>query len=196
MIFYIKGYIEHKSQNKIIVETNGIGYQIFIPLSTYQKLPSLGEIVKIFIYYHVREDAVTLYGFYTLEERELFELLITVSSIGAKTAINILSDISINDFKKAVVSGDIVRLTNISGIGKKTAQRIILELKDKIGVIAEDSDIDFNITGDNIVREACDALVILGYKYQEAKRVILLAREKLGEKAGIEEYIKEGLRHI
>ena len=132
MFAYIKGVLESKTQDKAVVDVGGVGYLLFIPYSTYQSLPEINEIVKLNTYLAVREDSMTLFGFYSKEEMRIFELLISVSGIGPKLAIGVLSDITAADFSVAVITDDVNRLTKISGIGKKTAQRIIIELKDKM----------------------------------------------------------------
>ena len=132
MYSYIKGSLASKSQDKAVLDVGGVGYLIYIPYSTYQTLPELNETVKLNTYLAVREDSMTLYGFKSNEEVRVFELLISVSGIGPKLAIGVLSDISAAEFSVAVITDDVNRLTKISGIGKKTAQRIIIELKDKM----------------------------------------------------------------
>ncbi len=197
MIYYINGKLEHKSPDKIIVDINGIGYQIFIPLSTYQKLPDKNEIVKIYTYCQIREDIINIFGFYSLDEKELFENLISVSSVGPRIAINILSQISAEDFKKAILKADINTLTNISGIGKKTAQRLVIELKDKIGN-SKDNNVSFlmDIMDSPKFEEAINALVALGYKQNEAGKAVINARKILGDNVSIEIYIKQSLKYL
>ncbi|MBI5207029.1 MAG: Holliday junction branch migration protein RuvA [Candidatus Firestonebacteria bacterium] len=197
MIYYVKGRLEFKSPGKIVIETNGIGYQILIPVSTFNKLPDINESIKIYTHYQVREDTVNLIGFYTLEEMELFEKLITVSSIGVRSAINILSNISVKDFKEAIILGNLALLTTIPGIGKKTGERVILELKDKIGTI---SDGFINSANENnngsVLNEAIDALVSLGYKLPEARSAVLRAKEIIGKDFSSGEYLKQALKNL
>src|SRR5213076_2943757 len=119
------------------VDVNGVGYEVFIPLSSYDKLPAVGQMVHVLTHLHVREDAHILYGFMTTPERDLFRLLVNnVSGIGPKLALAVLSGMSVTNFKAAVVNSDVAALSKISGLGKKTAERIVLELKDKLGVAA------------------------------------------------------------
>ena len=132
MIAHLRGVLLEKHAHLAIVEASGVGYEVFIPVSTYARLPEIGGEVKLRIHTHVREDAFLLYGFYTQEEKTIFEKLISVSGIGAKVSLAVLSGISTNDLLTALGSGDVAMLTRIPGIGKKTAERMILELKDKI----------------------------------------------------------------
>lgn len=136
MIGHLRGILLEKHPSNVVVEAAGVGYEVFIPVSTYTRLPDVGAEVKLRIHTHVREDALLLYGFATLEERTIFEKLITVSGIGAKVALGVLSGIAPGDLLSALGSGDVAMLTRIPGIGKKTAERMIVELKDKIESMA------------------------------------------------------------
>src|SRR5512140_3308878 len=134
MISFLKGKLVEALPTQVVLDVNGVGYEALIPLSSYDKLPQPGQEVKLLTHLAVREDAHTLYGFMTAAERELFRLLInTVSGIGPKIALNILSGIAVTAFRGAVANGDVKALSQISGVGKKTAERIVVELKDKIG---------------------------------------------------------------
>ena len=136
MIGHLRGILLEKHPSNVVVEADGVGYEVFIPVSTYTRLPDVGAEVKLRIHTHVREDAFLLYGFASLEERTIFEKLITVSGIGAKVALGVLSGIAPGDLLSALGSGDVAMLTRIPGIGKKTAERMIVELKDKIESMA------------------------------------------------------------
>ena len=131
MIALVRGTLAYKSIDHVIVDVGGVGYRLSIPLSTFYSLPESGE-VSLFTHTHVREDALLLYGFLTLEEKDLFVILIGISGIGPKLAINILSHIPAGELKRAIAAGDIKRLSGLPGIGKKTAERLVLELKDKV----------------------------------------------------------------
>jgi len=198
MYAYIKGSLEEKLKDSIVVETGGIGYKIYVSEQTMDKLGELGEKVKIYTHYHVREDNISLYGFLSNEELKMFELLIQVSGIGAKTAIVMLSNISPSEFAIAVISNDIKTLTKIPGVGSKSAQRIVLELKDKLktedAISKNTEDLPTDNTIDNEkVEEATQALQILGYNKGEVKKVI----EKLKVKdLSIEDIIKQALKQL
>lgn len=177
MYAYIKGTLEIKSSDYIVVEANGIGYKIFMSGNTIQKLGELNSIVKIYTHYHVREDNISLYGFYNLEELRMFELLIGVSGVGAKSAIAILSNITPSAFALAVISNDIKALTKLPGIGSKSAQRIILELKDKLKTeetIAAENDFEIQtvLAKDDNMHEAISALQVLGYPVKDATKAV------------------------
>ncbi|MBQ8299657.1 MAG: Holliday junction branch migration protein RuvA [Clostridia bacterium] len=177
MYAYIKGSLEIKANDHVIVEANGIGYRIFMSSSAIQRLGELNSVVKVYTHYHVREDNISLYGFCNLEELRMFELLISVSGVGAKSAIAILSNITPSKFALAVISNDIKELTKLPGIGAKSAQRIILELKDKLKTeesIAAESDFEVQsvLAKDDNMHEAISALQVLGYPVKDATKAI------------------------
>ncbi len=195
MFAYIKGKLESKLNNYIVIDVGGIGYKVFMSESNIERLGELGEIVKVHTYYYVREDNISLYGFITSEELRMFELLIGVSGIGAKSAITMLSNISPSSFALAVISNDISQLIKIQGIGKKTAQRIILELKDKLKteeavMNTENKEIKNKIVEDNKVQEAISALQVLGYNRKEIEKAL----EKIEkDNLSIEDIIRKAL---
>lgn len=195
MFAYIKGKLESKLNNYIVIDVGGIGYKVFMSESNIERLGKLGEIVKVHTYYYVREDNISLYGFITSEELRMFELLIGVSGIGAKSAITMLSNISPSSFALAVISNDISQLIKIQGIGKKTAQRIILELKDKLKteeavINTENKEIKNKIVEDNKVQEAISALQVLGYNRKEIEKAL----EKIEkDNVSIEDIIRKAL---
>ena len=194
MYSYIKGSLASKTQDKAIIDVGGVGYLINIPFSTYQTLPELNETLKLNTYLAVREDSMTLYGFQSNEELRVFELLISVSGIGPKLAIGVLSDISAADFSVAVITEDVNRLTKISGIGKKTAQRMIIELKDKMKAETIESmpnePIIRNVVN-NEIEEAISALQVLGDNNKDA---VDMVNKSYVEGMGIEEIIKQALK--
>ena len=196
MYAYIKGKIEYKSSNYVVVDNMGIGYKIHMGDSAINTLGDIGEDVKIFTHYHVREDDISLYGFKTNEELRMFELLISVSGVGAKMAVIMLSNIELSRFALAVITNDTAKLVKIPGVGKKTAARIILELKDKLKeeTISENSIEEENeLLNDEKVEEAVSALQVLGYGKREIERVI----EKFELKdMTLEDIIKEGLKYL
>lgn len=177
MYAYIKGSLEIKASDHVVVEANGVGYRIFMSGNTIQKLGDLNSNVKVFTHYHVREDNISLYGFYNLEELRMFELLISVSGVGAKSAIAILSNITPSAFALAVISNDVKALTKLPGIGAKSAQRIILELKDKLKTeetIAAEGDFEIQtvLAKDDNMHEAISALQVLGYPVKDATKAV------------------------
>ncbi len=175
MYAYIKGTLEDKSNTYVVVECMGIGYKIFMSNTSISNLGELGEKVKIYTHYYVREDNISLYGFLSNEELRMFELLLGVSGVGAKSAIAMLSNITPSSFALAVISNDIAKLTKIPGIGAKSAQRIVLELKDKLKneqAIEKAESVKEKIKDDTILSEAIDALQILGYNRKEIDKAI------------------------
>lgn len=196
MYAYIKGTLEEKSTDSIVVETAGIGYKIYVSEHTMAKLGEIGEKVKIYTHYHVREDNISLYGFMSNEELKMFELLLQVSGIGAKTAIAMLSNITPSKFALAIISNDLKTLTKIPGIGNKSAQRMVLELKDKLKTqTAIEDDEEETTPNDNSesINEAGQALQILGYNKSEISKVF----DKFDtHNLSTEELIKEALKHI
>ena len=173
MYAYIKGTLESKADTYVIVEAGGIGYKIYMPLPSIEKLGQIGEIVKVYTYYYVREDIANLYGFLSDEELKMFELLLSVSGIGAKSAIGILAEVSPSNFALAVITNDVSKLVKIPGIGAKTAQRMILELKDKIKTVQainKDEKVENAIIEDESSSEAMAALQMLGYQRKEIEK--------------------------
>ena len=175
MYAYLKGSLEVKSNLYIIVETGGIGYQIYMPQKAIEKLGEIGSQVKIYTHYHVREDNISLYGFINQEELRMFELLLSVSGIGAKSAISMLSEVSPSSFALSVITNDVSKLVKIPGIGKKTAARIVLELKDKLktetATEKTEEIVEIN-QGEEKVDELIAALQVLGYTRYEINQVI------------------------
>ena len=196
MFAYIKGSLEQKSNNYVVIDVGGIGYKIFMATKAIEALGEIGEVVKVHTHYYVREDNISLYGFNTNEELRMFELLLQVSGIGAKSAIAMLSEISPSSFALAVISDDISQLVKIPGIGKKTAARIVLELKDKLKTeeaITKTEEVKLSITSEEETSEAIAALQVLGY----TKREIEKALENVDTKnLQLEEIIKQGLKNL
>ena len=174
MYSYLKGVLSEKYPTIIVVDCNGVGYELFIPLSTYDKLPETGKEVKILVHYSFNEsDGVRLFGFYTDEEKLLFRQLINISKVGPKLALSVLSGLSIADLIRAVQMGDVDLITTIHGIGKKSAERLIIELKDKVGDINSiHLDGDYPGTDTELVKDAETALLTLGYKRYDARKII------------------------
>ena len=191
MISLIRGILEFKSQEYILVDVGGIGYQIHIPLSTYVNLSDIGQGVKIHTYLHLREDSLKLFGFLSNDEKEIFELLINVSGVGPKIALAILSDISASDLKDAIIQENLSKLTSISGIGKKTAQRLVLELREKMRTVGVQKAVE--IVDDQLLSDAVSALISLGNNPRDAKKNVNKAIESLGGNYTLEEVIKKAL---
>jgi len=198
MITFLHGTLVESLPTQVTVDVQGVGYEALIPLSSYDKLPAPGQEVKLLTHLVVREDAHILYGFMTPAERELFRLLInTVSGIGPKIALNILSGISVSAFRGAVANSDIKMLSQISGVGKKTAERIVIELKDRIGKAGalEASSAQRALSAaDQKINDAVLALMALGFKAAEAHESIRASHAALGPQAGIEELVRASLK--
>jgi len=173
MIGSLIGLIKEKKPSLLLLEVNGVGYEINVPLSTSFQLPKNGESAYLLTHLVVREDQHTLYGFATEEERKLFRTLIKISGVGAKMALTILSGINVNGFVQAVINEDIDTLVHLPGIGKKTAERLIVEMKDRIEGITDNLESSASSTSENNTAiEARNALVNLGYKNNEAKKIL------------------------
>lgn len=201
MIAYLKGILSIKTKGYIVIETNGVGYKVFMPESTIAKTGDIGDEIQVHTFMRVREDDVSLYGFLSNEELRMFELLLGVSGIGAKGALTILSNIAPSQFALAVISDDVGILKKLPGIGPKTAQRTILELKDKlkkdeeitIDEGEEEQSTQNTILDDEKVSEAISALQVLGY----SKREITEALQNLDlVSLSVEDIIREGLKNL
>jgi Holliday junction DNA helicase RuvA len=196
MIGSLTGTLKHKSPTEVVLDVNGVGYAIIIPFSTYEKLGDLESRLTLVTHLHVREDALQLFGFFTEEERFFFKLLISVNGIGPKIAQGILSGISVQDLRQHIAKGNLTALTAIPGVGKKTAERLVVELRDKIEkmevgpeghVISE--------SGSELRQEALLALTSLGYNRQQAEKAIRQVLQDVpGEKTSLQDLIKKALR--
>ena len=201
MISYVKGSLTEKFEDSVIVEAGGIGYRIFVPTSVLEHLPKTGETVKIYTYFSVREDAMSLYGFLSRQDLEMFRQLIGVNGVGPKSALGILSALSPDVLRLAVLSGDAKAISKAPGVGSKTAQRIILDLKDKVK--AEDILDGYTepISGQSEVsnvgsigKEAIEALTALGYSASEASGVV--KKVTITESMTAEDVLKAALKHL
>jgi len=197
MIAHIKGLLQKKSTNAIIVDNSGIGYEVITPLSTFYALPEEDKEVSLHIYTHVREDAFILFGFMTELEKRIFKLLISVSGIGPKLAINILSGIGPEELLEAISSGDVAKLQSIPGVGKKTAERLVLELKDKAIKVRGDTEFQHSMAttraDKGILNDALSALLNLGYPSKAANSAVDRACSTMKE-VTLEGLIKKALR--
>ena len=206
MIAFIKGQLIECQLTLAILEVNGIGYEVHVPLTTVERLPSLGDAVKLFTHATYREDSQTLYGFIDRESRDFFRMIVDkVSGIGPKIALNLLGSLSLQTLKVSIASGDVAMLSKAQGLGKKTAERIVVELKDKVLPkelshetkvspssldISHNADISQNLTN---FQDAVSALLTLGYKATDADLAIRRASESMDENASTEELIRLAL---
>ena len=194
MFAYIKGILEMKLNDSVVIEANGVGYKIFMAQNAIDRVGSIGDTVKVHTHYHVREDNISLYGFLTSEELNMFELLISVSGIGAKSALTILANIEPHNFALAIITNDEARLTKIPGLGKKTVARMIIELKDKMKKVeleeVSNEDVATSIKLEDNVTEAISALQVLGYNKKEIEKAF--EKESLSN-LSVEDIIRKGL---
>jgi Holliday junction DNA helicase RuvA len=197
MIALLTGKIAHKSPEFIILDVNGVGYRVQIPFSTYYELPDTGALITLNIYTHVKEDSISLYGFRTIAEKKFFQVLISVSGIGPKLGKDILSNVQVNDLAAAIIRGDLARLSAVPGIGKKTAERLVLELKDKVQkmeLAAPAGDEDRVPPEAGIEEDVASALINLGYKEAVVKKT--LADMKIPADVSMEELLKQALKAL
>jgi Holliday junction DNA helicase RuvA len=196
MIAWLSGRLRHKATDYLVIDVAGVGYQVSVPLSTFGLIPDDGEDISLHIYTHLREDSLSLFGFLTEAEKNMFLFLLGVSGIGPKLALAILSSLSVQDLSRAIQAADDSRLVMIPGIGKKTAARMVLELKDKMKLIMPmipaPSPLPDNVTESDDIKDVISALVNLGYKKSQAEEAV----KKIGHgRSGItvEELIREAL---
>ena len=194
MIAHLKGKLTYKSPIEIAIDVNGVGYQVFVPLSTFYALPELKEDVFLDIHTHMREESLKLFGFYTTDEKRIFEKLIAINKVGPKLALTILSGMPPAELFTTIDSNDIGKLSTIPGIGRKTAERLILEMRDKMDGISLDSDIKKDsIPQNGLFDDALSALVNLGYKKNQAEQTLkkVYPEGEVGD--SIEDIIKKSL---
>ena len=199
MIAYLSGKLFEKEANLIIVDVGGVGYEVIIPLSTFYDLGEIGEDVSLRIYTHVREDVFQLFGFKTVRERELFLLLISVSGIGPKSAITALSGMSADEIIGAIRQNNLARLNSIPGVGKKTAERLVIELRDKIAKLSALSSEEMKAegipqtSGDDVYDDAISALVNLGYHVNSAEKALKQAMQE-GTEMSVQKLLRRSLQ--
>lgn len=200
MIGQIRGFILEKLPPQLLIDVNGLGYEIDAPMSTFYQLPDIGQEVKLYTHFMVREDAQHLYGFYTREEQQLFRTLLKVNGVGGRMALTILSSISPFEFVRCVMNNDTASLVKLPHVGKKTAERLVIEMRDKLAdwqkgaqqlndVVAK----PMNTTRHQTIQDAISALIALGYKQQEANRIVTKMDDGL---ASSEELIRRSLREM
>jgi len=199
MIASLTGRLAFKAPTYLILDVHGVGYEVYIPLSTYYGLPNLSESISLSVHTHVREDAIQLFGFLTSQEKDAFVLLTSVSGVGPKLALSVLSALPVSDLVSAIQSGDVEKLTMVPGIGNKSASRLVLELKDKIGKLypglapASDSPRQGQ---DAIFDDALSALVNLGYRPQDAKEALKHVKKSNAEAIVLKDMIRESLKEL
>lgn len=191
MIALLEGTLVEKSPGMAVISAGGVGYAVYIPLTTFDKLPAVGKTARVFTYLHVREDILQLYGFSSRENRETFVRMISVSGVGPKLALAILSSISVSDLVVAVETGQTNRLNKIAGVGKKTAERLVLELKGKLGEVDISLLAETGAGAEN--EEAVAALLSLGFSRPQAEKAVAKAADKGGEKLDTSELIRRAL---
>ncbi|MBS0153358.1 MAG: Holliday junction branch migration protein RuvA [Nitrospira sp.] len=199
MIAFLTGRLAVKAPTHLTIDVQGVGYEVHIPLSTYYSLPNLNDNTALHIHTHLREDAIQLFGFFSKNEKEAFLLLTSVSGIGPKLALSVLSSLSVTDLVHAIQTTDVEKLETVPGIGKKSAGRLALELKDKVGKIqgihphsaaAEPAEFD------NLFEDALSALVHLGYRAQDAKEALKRVTKAASGSLALKELIREGLKEL
>jgi holliday junction DNA helicase RuvA len=199
MIAFLQGVLTEKFPDRVELDVNGVGYEVYVSQKTLQSLPPAGKNVLLKTYLHVREDLLQLFGFLKDSERQAFLLALSVSGIGPRAAMNILSAFAPEAFYQAILRNDLLSLKSIPGIGQKTAQHVVLELKDKVtkltggGVLSEDS--AFNVETKNI-SDAVQAMMALGYSVAESRRAVLAAVQAVGDKSTVEEILRSSLKSI
>ena len=192
MIARLTGLLAEKIPDQLIIDVNGVGYQLFVSLQTFYRLPALHEQVSLHVYTNLREDALQLYGFWEEREKASFLLLKGVTGIGPRLALNILSGIPVDELENAIRSSDVTRLVAIPGVGRKTAERLVVELREKVGAV----DGILSLAGEQtpLSTEAISALVNLGYRQTEAEKAVRVALQKGGDT--IADLIRESLRSL
>jgi Holliday junction DNA helicase RuvA len=201
MFEYFKGNLAEKTPASAVVDVHGVGYILDIPFSTFQELPMPGQPCTLYAHLHVREDMQRLYGFSSLSEREIFRQLMTVNGVGPKVALSILSNVAVKDFVQAVNTQNASFLKSVPGIGLKTAQRLIMELKGKLDAFAASGEYDGALAGSlagppSIQKDATDAMLALGYTDVQVQRALMRVAEVVEEDAPVEEWIKKALQFV
>ena len=198
MIALLTGRLAFKAPTHLALDVQGVGYEVFVPLSTYYNLPNIHESLTLSIHTHVREDAIQLFGFSTPQEKEAFVLLMSVSGIGPKSALGILSALPVSDLVSAIQSGDVEKLETVPGIGKKSAGRLVLELKDKLTKLhpALPPQADHAKGQDHTFDDALSALTNLGYRMSDAKEALKAAQQSRSGPWTLQELIRESLKNL
>ncbi|KPJ69548.1 hypothetical protein AMJ44_03555 [candidate division WOR-1 bacterium DG_54_3] len=198
MISHLNGILEHIDKKHLVVDVGNVGYHVNVPTSALARLPKVGEKIKLYTYQVVREDELSLYGFLAKEERNLFSLLLTVNGVGPKASLSILSGFPIDKLVTAITKGNVDLISTVPGIGKKTAQKLVIELKEKVAkaYAIKPSDMAIGMGGDEpVVSDAISALIALGYSPREARDAILKSGIDLSTQ-GVEDIIKQALKSL
>jgi Holliday junction DNA helicase RuvA len=199
MIASLTGRLVGKSPSQVILDVQGVGYEVFIPLSTFYALPDLNDTTSLAVHTHLREDAIQLYGFLTASEKEAFLLLTSIAGIGPKLGLSVLSTLSVSDLASAVLAGDIEKIATVPGVGKKSAGRIALELKDKVLRLPAASvraDAEVTASHSQLERDALSALVNLGYRPAEVKETIKRLAQEGDADLSLKEMIRVALKEL
>jgi Holliday junction DNA helicase RuvA len=195
MIAFLEGELVVKELARVVLNCGGVGYEVIIPLSSYDKLPDQNKICKLLIHHHISEADQKLYGFSSESEREMFKYLITINGVGPKIAVSALSGLPVNEMRRAIITGDIKTISTISGIGKKSAERIVVELRDRFG--KEDPLVELSTSnessGDNRLRDAALALQALGQSAEASAKKVKAVAEDLTPKMSVEDIIRKAL---
>lgn len=199
MIASLTGRLAFKAPTHLVLDVHGVGYEVFIPLSTYYGLPNLSESTSLSVHTHVREDAIQLFGFLTSQEKDAFVLLTSVSGVGPKLALSVLSALPVSSLVSAIQSGDVAKLTTVPGIGHKSASRLVLELKDKVEKLHPGLASASEVPGqgqDATFDDALSALVNLGYRPQDAKEALKQVKKSNAESIVLKDMIRESLKEL
>jgi len=194
MYHHLNGKLVHKSPACIVLDVGGVGYELTVPLSSFERLPSEGNEVSLLTHFHVREDGMRLFGFLTETERDLFRMLIDISGIGPMLALSVLSGTSVETVRQAVTSGDATMLKKVRGVGRKTAERIVLELRDPIQRLGEAVGGVALSPADATSQDAVAALISLGFTRSKAVEAVASTRKHLGDDASVEALVREALK--
>ena len=196
MIAFLNGILAEKHPTSVVLDVHGVGYAVLIPLSTYDRLPATGETCQLQIHHHMREDGQSLCGFATADEKQMFELLIGISGIGPKVALGVLSGLNAAELRAAIAEGDVKRLSSVRGVGKKTAERIVVELRDKIDpaeALASRATAAGNSAGATVLRDTVLALTALGFPPDQARKMVQAALDAGADTADTEALLKLAL---
>jgi Holliday junction DNA helicase RuvA len=195
MISFVNGILEHKEDNQAVIDVGGVGYEVIIPLSTYERLPPVGEPIKLHTHYIPRDDEIRLYGFISLDERTLFRTMLTVKGVGPGTALNILSKLTPNQFRLAINQNNVDVLRRVPRLGKETAQLIIVQLKKKIQAIDFVEQLGAEVS-QPVAMEVVQSLIKMGATRDAAEKAVRQAQKVLGEEAQLEALIQLAIRYV